>query len=81
MNNNNKDKIQVKVRDEQLAPILSDNVGVGHTEDYFVLDFMYTNEPSGILISRIALTPQHMIAVLKAMEDNLNKWKETHDVS
>lgn len=73
--------VQVKIKDEQIAPVLSNNVGVGHTEDYFVLDFIYTGEPSGFLISRIALTPQHMVTFLKAIEDNLNKWKDEYEIS
>jgi hypothetical protein len=68
-------QMQVKMSDDVLKGSYANMVQVGHSPEEFVLDFMNIFPPSGIVLSRIILSPGHMKRVIKTMEDNLKKYE------
>ena len=77
MQNQEKGKqIQIKAKDEVLAGKYANVAQVTHTKEEFVLDFMSVFPPAGTLNSRVIMSPGHYKRMLKAMEDNLNKYEQ-----
>lgn len=72
----NQQQLQVKVTDEILKGVYANMVQIGHTQEEFVLDFMNVFPPSGILNSRVVVSPSHMKRIAIALEDNLKKYEE-----
>ncbi len=69
-------QIQVKATDAVLAGLYANMLQVSHTKEEFVLDFMNLFPPTGILGSRVIVSPAHMKRIMLALEDNLKKYEE-----
>ena len=69
-------QIQVKATDAVLAGLYANMLQVSHTKEEFVLDFMNLFPPTGILGSRVIVSPEHMKRIMLALEDNLKKYEE-----
>lgn len=69
-------KIQIKARDEDLKGSYSNLMQVLHTKEEFLLDFFLVSPPSGILVSRIVMSPSHIKRMLRALEENVSKYEE-----
>jgi hypothetical protein len=48
---------------------------VSHTQEEFVFDFMNVLPPSGIVLSRIFVSPEHAKRIAKALMDNVQKYE------
>ena len=51
---------------------------VSHTPDEFVLDFISGFQPAGELVSRLIVSPRHMKRIMRALQDNINKYEQVH---
>lgn len=69
-------KIQIKAKDEDLKGSYSNLMQVLHTKEEFLLDFFLVSPPSGILVSRIVMSPSHIKRMLRALEGNVLKYEE-----
>ena len=69
-------QLQVKVTDEVLKGVYANMVQVGHTPEEFILDFMNLFPPTGIITSRVILSPGHMKRIVAALADNLKRYEE-----
>ncbi len=69
-------QIQVKVTDEVLKGVYANMVQVSHTPEEFLLDFMNLFPPSGILTSRVIVSPAHMKRILAALQENLKRYED-----
>ncbi len=69
-------QLQVKVTDEVLKGVYANMVQVGHTPEEFILDFMNLFPPTGIITSRVILSPGHMKRIVAALADNLKKYED-----
>lgn len=67
--------IQIKAKDEILSGKYANIAQVQHTKEEFVMDFMTVFPPAGTLNSRIIMSPGHYKRMIKAMQDNLNKYE------
>jgi hypothetical protein len=68
-------QMQVKVTDEILKGVYSNMVQVGHSPEEFILDFMNLFPPSGIVTSRVIVSPGHMKRIVAALEDNIKRYE------
>ena len=71
-------QIQVKVSDEVLKGIYANMVQVSHGQEEFVLDFMNIFPPSGVLASRVILSPAHMKRLVMAMQENIKRFEASN---
>lgn len=69
-------QIQVKIPDDVLKGVYSNMAQVGHTAEEFILDFMNIFPPSGILASRVIVTPGHAKRIANALADNIKKYEQ-----
>lgn len=68
-------KIHIKASDDALRPTYSNSISIAHTGEEFVLDVMSMHPPHGVLINRIAVSPQHAKRLRDALVDNIKKYE------
>jgi len=73
---NQSKQMQVKVTDEILKGVYANMVQVGHTPEEFILDFMNLFPPTGVLTSRVILSPGHTKRIAAALTDNIKKYEQ-----
>jgi len=69
-------QLQIKMTDEVLPGVYANMVQVGHTPEEFILDFMNLFPPTGIVTSRVIVSPGHMKRIAAALQDNIKKYEE-----
>ena len=75
--NGQSQKIQIKARDDDLKGNYSNLMQVFHnTKEEFVLDFFLVSPPTGILTSRVIMSPGHLKRMVKAIQENVRKYEE-----
>ena len=72
----NQQQIQIKVKDDDLKGVYSNLMQVLHTKEEFILDFFLVSPPTGILTSRVVMSPGHLKRMIKALQENLGKYEE-----
>jgi hypothetical protein len=68
-------QVQIKAIDEKLKGEYSNMMQILHTKEEFVLDYLNVFPPSGTLNARIIVSPSHFKRMLKAMQENLEKYE------
>lgn len=79
-NSQEKKQIQIKVKDETLEGRYANIAQIQHTKEEFVLDFMSIFPPQGSLSARVIVSPGHFKRMIKAMQQNLQKYEEQNGV-
>lgn len=69
-------QIQVKVEDKVLRGQYANMAQVAHTSEEFILDFMTILPPAGQLTARMILSPSHYKRLLRAMQENLQRYED-----
>lgn len=69
-------QIQIKAKDDDLKGVYSNLMQVLHTKEEFVLDFFLVSPPTGVLASRIIMSPGHLKRMIKALKENVEKYEE-----
>lgn len=72
----NQQQLQIKAKDGDLKGVYSNLMQVVHTREEFLLDFFLASPPNGVLASRVIMSPGHIKRMLKALQDNLEKYEE-----
>ncbi len=73
-------QMQIKASDEALKGEYSNVANIQHTKEEFVLDFLNVFPPTGILSSRVIVSPGHFKRMVGAMAENLKKYEEKFGV-
>jgi hypothetical protein len=69
-------QLQVKVTDEILKGVYANMVQVGHSQEEFILDFMNLFPPTGIVTSRVIISPSHAKRIAAALLDNIKSYEQ-----
>jgi len=69
-------QIQIKITDEVMKGVYANNMQIMHTKEEFVLDYMNILPPSGIMNSRVIVSPGHLKRMVKALSENLKKYED-----
>ncbi len=72
----NGQQIQVKITDEVLKGVFSNMAQIGHTQEEFVIDFMNLLGGSGIVTSRVIISPGHAKRLVSALAENIKRFEE-----
>lgn len=74
---NNENQINIELSEEVAEGIYSNLAIITHSNTEFVLDFirMMPGVPKARVKSRIILTPEHAKRLLRALEDNIDKFE------
>jgi hypothetical protein len=71
-------KIQIKAKDEILEGKYANVIQIQHSKEEFVLDFMSIFPPIGNLNNRVILSPGHYKRMIRAVNENLQKYEEKY---
>lgn len=83
MSNNNQEQpnqLNIEIGEEIAEGIYSNLVIITHSHAEFIVDFVNVmpGTPKSKVKSRIILTPQHAKRFLKALDDNIKRYEESH---
>jgi hypothetical protein len=75
-----KNQIQIELKEEVAQGIYSNLAIITHSSSEFVLDFVRVmpGVPKAEVKSRVILTPEHAKRLLRALEDNVEKFEKVH---
>lgn len=75
-----KNQIQIELKEEVAQGTYSNLAIITHSTSEFVLDFVRVmpGVPKAEVKSRVILTPEHAKRLLKALQDNVEKYEKTH---
>lgn len=76
----NRKELKINIPEGIMQGKYANNVAVTHTREEFILDFMMVAPPTGVVHSRIILSPGHIKRVLHALQDNINKYEKKFGV-
>ena len=74
----NQKQVQIRISDETLKGTYSNVMQATHTQEEFVLDFLNVFGHTGVLSSRVILSPGHLKRMIKALEENMRKYEERY---
>ena len=77
-----KNQLDIELNDEVAQGTYSNLAVITHSSAEFVLDFVriMPGVPKAQVKSRIILTPEHAKRLLRALDDNINKYEAVHGV-
>jgi len=75
MNQQQPKKQEIKIADNIPGAEYANLMQVGHNKDEFQIMFANILGPSGRVVGKILTTPGHFKRMLKAMEENLEKYE------
>lgn len=75
---NKPNQINIELPEELADGVYSNLAIIGHSPSEFVVDFLriLPNSPQPKVKSRVILTPQHAKRLLRALQDNIQKYEE-----
>ncbi len=73
-------QIQIEIDDLTAQGVYSNLAVIGHTENEFVIDFVFIQPqaPKAKVRSRIITSPQHIKRFLIALQENVQKYENTY---
>jgi hypothetical protein len=71
-----KTEIELSVRQDVFKGIYSNMAIIRHTQNEFVIDFIFQLDGKGELVSRVIMSPEHMLLFKGAIETNLKLFEE-----
>ena len=81
---NKPNEINIKITDEILEGKYANFMRVSHTKEEFILDFANVVPPpvlaearQGIMTARVITSPGHMKRIIKALQDNMDKYEQS----
>lgn len=71
-------QINIKIEDPIMKGAYANAMGVSHSKEEFVMDFMniYPWQRAGIVTARVITSPGHMKRICKALEENIKKYEQ-----
>jgi hypothetical protein len=75
---NQNQQINIKIEDAVMKGVYANAMGVSHSKEEFVLDFMniFPYQRAGIITARVITSPGHMKRIYKALEENMKKYEQ-----
>jgi len=68
--------MKIKISDDVLKGSYANTLVVTHTSEEFVLDFILSLPPQGVINSRIITSPRHLKRFIEALRQNLARYEE-----
>jgi hypothetical protein len=60
-----------------MEPVYSNMVNIIHGPFDFTINFVQVSPPTGTVVSRVIMSPQHTKAFLNALTDNIRKYENS----
>jgi len=78
--NKNKNQLNINLSEEVAQGIYSNLAVINHSSSEFILDYIRVmpGVPKAEVKSRVILTPEHAKRLLKALQDNIERYEKMH---
>jgi hypothetical protein len=70
-----KREMSVKMPDNVLPGVYSNQMMVSHTREEFVMDFLNLFPPQGVVNARVIVSPGHLKRMIRALRENLSRYE------
>ena len=70
-------EIQINMPQDVQSGVYANQVAIAHTQEEFVLDFILTTPPVGIVNSRVIVSAGHAKRIATALMENVAKYEAT----
>jgi len=70
-----KRELSLKIPDNVLPGVYSNQMMVSHTREEFVLDFANLFPPQGVVNARVIVSPGHLKRMIGALRENLTRYE------
>jgi len=76
-NNGNEDagQIQVQLPPEVQRGVYANQAYITHTAEEFILDFILSTPPAGVVNARVVISPSHAKRLLTTLQDGIRKYE------
>lgn len=71
-------EVKLKINDNELKGVYANHIGVMHTSDEFVIDFISMLPPEAIVNARIITNPAALKRMFNAIGSNIKKYEERY---
>ena len=71
-------KMQVKMPEDVLRGVYSNQMVVSHTREEFLMDFVNMFPPEGVVNARVIVSPGHLKRMIRALQENLARYETRH---
>lgn len=71
-------EIPIKITDDVLKGVYANSMVIVHTKEEFMIDFMNIFPPQGIVNARIIISPGHIKRIVKALQENIERYERTY---
>ena len=68
-------EIKIKVPDNLIGGVYSNNVIISHTKEEFIMTFLMVTPPQGIVTSRVVMSPSHTKRLANALLENIKRYE------
>jgi len=69
-------EIQIQIDDQTAKGVYSNLAVISHTENEFVIDFVFVHPPLGKVVSRMITSPSHAKRLMKALAENVSQYEK-----
>ncbi len=69
-------EVKLKINDAELKGVYANHIGIMHTADEFVIDFISMLPPEAIVTSRVITSPAALKRMYNAIGINIKKFEE-----
>lgn len=67
--------VNIKISDEIQTGVYANMMMAAHTKDEFILDFISMFPPTGVVASRVLVSPAHAKRILRALAENIKNYE------
>ena len=76
-NKTKQQEVKVNMSQEVQRGVYANQMAVAHTQEEFVLDFILTTPPVGVVNARVLVSPAHAKRIAAALMENVAKYEAT----
>lgn len=69
-------EVKLKINDTELKGVYSNHIGIMHTKDEFVIDFISMLPPEAIVNTRVITNPAALKRMYNAISMNIKKYED-----
>lgn len=73
-----KRELPVKMPDNVLPGVYSNQMMVSHTREEFLMDFLNLFPPQGVVNARVIVSPGHVKRMIRALQENMARYESRH---
>lgn len=70
-----KRELSIKMPDNVLGGVYSNQMMVSHTREEFLIDFINLFPPQGVVNARVIVSPGHLKRMIRALQENLQRYE------